>query len=101
MSRRSVASTPLSPDDLPDLPDIGEHSEESSDSVRAAAVTSKYMIHLLSSKRNIAELLIFHRAGRCISDWKNTLIHHISNSYLPRCLFLSEFYRVREFGCYL
>lgn len=43
MSRRSVASTPLSPDDLPDLPDIGEHSEDSSDSVRAAAVTSEYL----------------------------------------------------------
>lgn len=43
MSRRSVASTPLSPDELPDLPDIEDHSEESSESsVRAAAVTSEF-----------------------------------------------------------
>ncbi|XP_022698906.1 uncharacterized protein LOC111266044 [Varroa jacobsoni] len=58
MSRRSVASTPLSPDDLPDLPDIGEHSEESSDSVRAAAVTSSYSEICLSAEDELNDDLL-------------------------------------------
>ncbi|XP_018496008.1 uncharacterized protein LOC100901927 [Galendromus occidentalis] len=59
MSRRSVASTPLSPDELPDLPDIEDHSEGSSESsVRAAAVTSSYSEICLSAEEDLDDDLL-------------------------------------------